>query len=457
MGQVDHTFKLANYLANLTYDDLPPQVIDQAKKSILNSLGCGIGYCLHGPAEKAFSIIQEDGNGTTATLLGRRQRASIDNAVLINGIALTTADYDDTHLKTVIHPAGTSLAALLSWGEAYHMSNRDFILAFVCGVETQCAVGNAISPSHYAQGWHVTGTTGSFGAAAAISKARKLDPYQFAAALGHSASMASGIRAMFGVDTKTLHMGRGAQNGILAARLAAGGFQSCPSAIEAWAQLVSTTIHVESISSLVETGTYEMLENTFKPYPCGIVIHPLIDAAVEAHSTLRWGSVQDQSHSTITVRDIESIEATVNPQCVRLCSVRHPKTGLETIFSLYHGIAVGLLYGCAGPDQFSDEGCNDPLVNELRDQIKVQTSSDLADDAAILMVKLIGKEEQVFHVEHATGSLARPMDIEQLERKFIALSSGILGRQRATEIMEECWNLERVADMADFVGKLAPS
>lgn len=151
-AQVDHTFKLAKYLAGLAYDDLPPQVIDQARKSILNAIG-GIGYCFHGPADKAFSVIQEAGTSSEATILGRKERARLEDAVLVNGICLTTADFDDTHLKTVIHPSGTSLAALLSWCETYPMSGREFILAFVCGVEAQCAIGNAISPSHYAKGW----------------------------------------------------------------------------------------------------------------------------------------------------------------------------------------------------------------------------------------------------------------------------------------------------------------
>lgn len=271
--------------------------------------------------------------------------------------------------------------------------------------------------------------------------------------------MASGIRAMFGVDTKTLHMGRGAQNGILAARLAANGFQSCPSAIEAWARLVSTSIGEESISNLADTGTYEILENTFKPYPCGIVIHPLIDAALEAHKTIVRDSTQSQSSTspTILAEQVESIQATVNPQCVRLCSVRHPSTGLETIFSLYHGIAVGILYGHAGPAEFSDEGCKDAIVTGMRDKILAITSSEMEDDAAILKVKLLNQDEQVFHVEHATGSLARPMSTEQLEEKFMALSSGILGSQKAAQIVRDCWRLENIADMADFVRELAPA
>jgi 2-methylcitrate dehydratase PrpD len=153
MDGLDNTFALAQYLSHLSYDNLPEQVVLQAKNSVLNALGCGIGYSHHGPAQKAMSMVETNSGPGVATMLGRSQHASIENAMLINGIALTTADYDDTHLRTVIHPSGTPLAALISFAEANHMTGKDFLLAFVCGVETQCAVGNAISPSHYRDGW----------------------------------------------------------------------------------------------------------------------------------------------------------------------------------------------------------------------------------------------------------------------------------------------------------------
>ncbi|KAK5056172.1 hypothetical protein LTR84_012725 [Exophiala bonariae] len=458
MADVDHTFLLAEFLSGLTYEDLPSEVIQQAKKSILNALGCGLGYAQHGPAEKAFLLIQNGRSCEDATILGRRQRASVENAILINGIAMTTADYDDTHLKTVIHPSGTSLAALLSWAEVNHMAGKDFLLAFICGVEAQCAVGNAVSPAHYRDGWHITGTTGTFGAAACIAKAMKLDANQFAAALGHSASMAAGIRAMFGTDTKTLHMGRGAQNGLLVAELASHGFASCSRAIESWARLVSTTVNEDASSALTRGGGYQILENTFKPYPCGIVIHPLIDAALEAHRAAgEYSASTSAGGSAEKVTGIEKINATVSPQCVRLCSVRHPTTGLETIFSLYHGIAVALVHGQAGPAQFSDPACKDQANKQLRDKIEVQIDENLAEDSASLEILFADGQERTFHVEHAIGSLARPMTSEQLEDKFVDLASGVLGRRQADQVIERCWSLNRVPDMQDFIALLVPS
>lgn len=157
MGDVDHTLLLAEFLSKLTYDDLPPDVVLQAKKSILNVIGCGLGYARHGPAEKAFTMIQSRQESNEATILGRNERASVENAMLINGIAMTTADFDDTHLRTVNHPSGTSVAALLSWAETETLTGKDFLLAFVCGLEVQCAVANTVVPAHYRDGWYVFG------------------------------------------------------------------------------------------------------------------------------------------------------------------------------------------------------------------------------------------------------------------------------------------------------------
>jgi len=210
---------------------------------------------------------------------------------------------------------------------------------------------------------------------------------------------------------------------------------------------------------LARGGTFQILENTFKPYPCGIVIHPLIDAALQGHEIFRGRKASEpgpvQADQIIDLATIQKIEATVNPQCVRLCSVRHPATGLETVFSLYHGIAVGLLYGQAGPIQFSDKGCKDESARQIRDKIQVHADETLADDAAVLKLTFVDEQEQVISIDHARGSLANPMSDEQLEAKFLDLSSGILGEVKAREVIAKCWNIQEVSDMGDFVRTLA--
>ncbi len=270
--------------------------------------------------------------------------------------------------------------------------------------------------------------------------------------------MASGIRAMFGSDTKTLHAGRGAQNGILAGLLAQEGFSSCNEAIEAWASLVSSTVDTAAVSAISRGGPWQILENTFKPYPCGIVIHPLIDGCLELYSIFttieRHGT--DTTHlGPHSLSDIENVEVIVNPQCVRLCNVRHPRTELETIFSLYHGCAVALVYGKAGPVEFKN-GLEDAVVASVRDLIEVRVDDQLRDDQAWLRFWSrsrpgIALKTRSIHIEHATGSLARPMTKQQVEGKFIDQAVGCIGLERAQKAMDACSRLDAIEDVSSFV------
>lgn len=293
-----------------------------------------------------------------------------------------------------------------------------------------------------------------------MAKLLHLPANQFADALGHGASMASGIRAMFGTDTKTLHAGRGAQNGIIAANLAQNGFASCASPIEAWARLVSTTIDEEAVSAVANGGPWQILENTFKPYPCGIVIHPAIDAALEMFEhNLRVHRLHDQAGPE-SLEDIASIEAVVTPQCVRLCNVRHPRTGLETIFSLYHGIAVSLVHGRAGPAEFSDAVANDPTVTRIRDMIVVKTDGSLRENEAWLYFSSISKQnagqrDTAHHIMHATGSLDKPMTQDQLEKKYLEQASKCVGPEKAHAALEMSKRLDLIEDIGQFVDLLA--
>lgn len=295
-----------------------------------------------------------------------------------------------------------------------------------------------------------------------MAKLLGLPPKQFSDALGHAASMASGTRAAFGTDTKTLHMGRGAQNGIIASLLAQSGFSSYSSPIEAWARLVSSTVNPSLISEKARDGPWQILDNTFKPYPCGIVIHPLIDGCLEVFSSFSTDGEKKKSNSgemPTSLREIDSIEVVVNSQCVRLCNVRHPRSGLETIFSLYHGCAVALVHGKAGVAEFSDAMATaDPEVRRIRDIISVRTDDSIRDDEALLFITTneTGKASSTsVHVDHATGSLARPMTRDALNEKFLGQAESCMSSTSATRVVEMCWKLDAESDVSGFVSSLS--
>lgn len=465
----DRTLDLATFLSSLSYDDLPDEVKNMAKESILNSIGCGLSSAILEPSKKMFAALDVTGKEPRpVTLLGRPERASVDDAALLNGLAMTARFYDDTHMGTIVHPSGTPLAAVLAFAEANHMSGERVILAFVVGVETQLAVASALGLSPYKKGWHLTSITGTFGATAAVAKLMDLSPEKFAQALGHASSMASGSRGVFATDTLIMHAGRGAQNGILAAYLAREGFGSTTHALEKWVQLISVGDSDASlVSALVDTKSVDerkwmILDNAFKPYPCGIVIHPIIDAGVKAHefffkstdSPIQGKSPQD------AIEIFPQIEATVTPLTEQLCGVRHPKEFMHMIFSTYHGLAVGLVYGKGGIKEFSENVASDAIITELRDRITLKTDNSLGDDQASVTFSYTtptGGGEKKIYIEHATGSLPNPMTPEQLETKFLDQAIvGNIDRGNIVKAIKQLWNLEKIGDVGSLMRNLVP-
>ncbi|KAE8847938.1 hypothetical protein PTNB73_01780 [Pyrenophora teres f. teres] len=276
------TLQLATWATNLTYASLPPGVLATANKSFYNWAGCAIGGFASQPAPQIAlnTTLSQFSGPPTSSVLGANGFISLSYAdaqtvALINGIVSHIDDYDDTHLETIIHPTGPVASALLAIAEAYGpVTGHDFITAFTAGIEAECKLGLAVSPEHYDIGWHITSTTGSIGAAVSVGKLLGLSTTHIQHAIG--------MQEFFGSDTKALHIGRAAQAGMLAALLARNGYTSSLHALEAkygWLHVVSTRENATAYFDQLGT-IWEVEKNTFKPYPCGIVTHPTIDAAI---------------------------------------------------------------------------------------------------------------------------------------------------------------------------------
>src|SRR5271157_6132317 len=218
------TLALARFVATADPERLPGPVRHEAQRALVNFLGCAIGASRHDAVNRAIAALSPFSGPAQASLLGRPERLDCLHAALINGMASHTFDFDDTHLKTIIHPSGPVAAALLALAEYLPVSGGAWIHAFVLGVEVECRIGNAVYPSHYDVGWHITGTCGVFGSAAACGKLLRLSEQQMIWALGIAASQPVGLKVQFGSMTKSFHPGRAAQNGLTAALLAQQGF-----------------------------------------------------------------------------------------------------------------------------------------------------------------------------------------------------------------------------------------
>ncbi len=439
---------LARYVVQAKFEDIPSPARREAVRSLVNWVGCSVGGCQHETVNRALLALQPFAGSAQASILGRRDRTDILNAALLNGISGHVFDFDDTHLKTIIHPAGPVASALLALAEYRPFSGNEFLHAFILGVEVECRIGMAVYPTHYDVGWHISGTAGVFGAAAATGKILELDLQQMTWALGIAGTQSSGFREMFGTMCKSFHVGRAAQNGLLSALLAQRNFTSSDKVLEAprgFAHVMSTARDFSAITEGLGT-TFEILFNTYKPFACGIVIHPAID-----------GCIQLRNEHELTGEEIERIDLEVAPLVLELTGKRTPQVGLEGKFSVYHSVAAAILRGVAGEREYSDSCVTDPKVIALRDRVNATIDPALRDDEAHVLVTLINGEVLKWHVEHAIGSLYRPMSNADLDAKFRGLTADILSREEADRLLNLCWNVEDLSEVADIAKATIPS
>ena len=433
----DVTRTLARHIVSAKPSDLPAPVRKEAARTLLNWVGCSVGGSRHETMGIAISALAAFSGPAQASILGRKERLDILHAALINGISSHVLDFDDTHSHNIIHPAGPVISAILALSEHRPVSGNDFVNALVLGVDVECRIGNSVYPKHYDAGWHITGTAGVFGAAAACGKLLALSELQMLWALGLAATQPVGLQEMFGSMTKSFHPGRAAQNGLTAALLASKNFTSSEQSLEAkygWTNVVSTAHNYDDITKNLGES-FEISKNTYKPFACGVVMHPTID-----------GCIQLRTENKLTADEIDHVELRVHPLVIQLTSKKSPQTGLEGKFSIYHAASVALVEGGGGIDQFSDRAVRDRTIAALRDRVSTVVDSSLHEDQVrITLTTKTGRRLEKF-VEHAVGSLDHPMSDKDLEAKFTGLTTGILSTDRQRRLMDLCWTVDRLPE-----------
>lgn len=441
----DITRRLARFVVAARFEDLPGAVRREAGRSILNWMGCAVGGSRHETVEIAVAAVKPWAGAPQATLLGRTERLDIMRAAFVNGISSHVFDFDDTDLSTAVHPSAPVLPALLAFAEQRPVSGRDLVTAMVLGFEAECRIARAVQPAHGAIGWHPTGTTGVFGSAVAMGRLLGLDEARMCHAIGLAATQPVGIREMFGSMTKSFHPGRSAENGMLAAFLAEKGYTSSAAGLEArrgWANLVSANHDL----TVVTTGlgeTWEIMRNTYKPYACGLVVHPAID-----------GCIQLRDEHGLTADLIERIDLDVEPMVLELTGKRTPATGLEGKFSIYYVAALAIVAGRAVEADFADVMVRRADLVALRERVTATADPQVGKAQARVRIRLKDGRMLERFVEHALGSLERPMSDRALEAKLVELASGILPADRTRRLIDLCRGAEGLADAGD-IGRAA--
>jgi 2-methylcitrate dehydratase PrpD len=425
------TSELVENCLNTKFEDIPTDVVNHAKLCLLNWASVAVGGSRHEAVEILMRIAGDLNVALQVSILGRAEKMDLLWASLVNGTTSHVHDFDDTHLETLNHPGSVIAPVCFALAEKLDLSGREVLRAFILGMEANMRIGNAVSPSHYDVGWHITSTAGVFGAAVAAGILLGLDKTQMVYALGIAATQASGLLEMLGTMTKLLHAGKAAQNGLLAALLAERGLDSSLRALES-PRGFAAVFAPESDLSKVNSGwgrDWELLKVAFKPYPCGIVLHPVIDACLLLRAEIK-------------PEDVRSIELFVCPYTLILTGKENPRTGLEAKYSVRHVAALAFHFGEASIEQFTDEGLFAPAVQALSEKIIPKVDEAIRDDEVLVRLTRADGAVREVHIPHATGSKDNPMTAAQLTAKFMTLSRDILDREKAVEFTERLARLE---------------
>jgi len=435
---------IAEYVSDVKYADLPESVRHEGVRAFLNWLGCALGGHRHGSVDVAARALAPFSGPPQATVLGRGARYDILLASCLNCLSSSVNTYDDTHAEAMVHPTGPVAAAILAIAEWQKISGPDFIVALCLGIEMECRLSKAVSvaPACGSIAWSQTGIAGGFGAAIAVGKLLGLNKKQLTWAMGTALSQAAGFRAMHG--SMNLHMmhARTAPSGIQSALLARGGFTSSEAAIDGKFGFASVFSERPNLGALTKDlgSIFELSANTYKPYPCGIVIHPIIDACLQLRSKL-----------TQMADPIVQVQIKAYREVLTLTYRKQPKDALEAQVSVYYWAAVALLKGRAGLAELGAEFLTDASIAALQERIQVETDASMAIDQAEVTVTAASGQIFDMRVQHCEGSLESPMTDEQLEGKFRMQSLAAVGPAALDRLVNDCWRLEELSDVTHVI------
>jgi 2-methylcitrate dehydratase PrpD len=439
------TERLATMVTDTRWDDLPAQVTHQAKRSLMNFFAVALTGCRDATIETALQSLAGFSGGRQATLIGRRERIDSLSATFLNAAGANVLDFCDTHVPTAIHPTASLAPALLAVAETRPVTGRDLALAFVLGQEVECRIGLAMSPSHYNRGWHITSTCGVFGAAAGSGKLLGLDTAQMVWALGLAATQAAGLCECLGTPAKSVSVGNAARNGLWSALLAAQNFAGPAEPLNGAQGYYHALAETPNLAALTERlgESWEIMATAYKPYPCGFVMHPVLDCVLD------WRREHPQAN-------VEKVLVTGNPLLAARADRPNVSTGRESQISVQHAVAAALVTGNAGLEQFTDACVNDPAVLAMRGKVEVLRDASFATVAASVIVTTADDKTHRLSQPAARGSETNPMSDNDLEEKLRAAAAGWNPRHDIEPLIEAIWRLDASPDVSSLAALTVP-
>jgi len=434
--------RLAAYIAGTAGRNLPPEIVDAAKKALLDYTGCVIGAVHENVSVATRKTVEEwGGTGKAQIFLGGTTAPAL--AALANGAMAHAMDYDDSHTGGTGHPSGPCWSATLAIAGHHGLGETQALSAFVTGFEVMAKLGGGGPPgvgrSLQRRGLHPTSVFGRAGAAAAASALLGHDERQAACALGVAATTAGGLLGSFGTDSKPFHAGKAAMDGILAAQLAGNGFVSATQLYEVEGGLLDAFIQNREVEvpPLDFEETWEILVNGFKPYACCRATQP---------STQTARKLADR----VAGKEIAKVRARVHANAVITAGKRNPKTPLEGKFSVPFCIALGLRGYRAVYTDFSDTTMQDAAVMDLVPKVELEVVQDQPPYMASLDVHLASGEVLHERTDVVLGHPDNPMGWDALLDKFEGLTQPVLGAEKAQALYECIRGFDKPDSLAAF-------
>ena len=454
------TQQIADFVTTLQYDSLSSDLLLMVKRSILD----GLAVIMAGSTTQTSRLIRNYLEDTKvdgkSRVLGSSISTSAQLAALANGISGHVMDYDDTQLSSLpnrvygllTHPTVPPLAGVLALSQEIECTIDQILIAYCIGLEVECKIAEAINPNHYKRGFHSTGTIGIFGVTVVAAKLFGLSNIQIRYALGIAASKSAGLRVNFGTMMKPYHAGAAAENGIVAAKLARLGYKADPNALDGeWGffQVSGGGVDADLIRdklgnpwSILEPGI------SVKPYPCGSLAHPSMDAILDL--VVEFNITPDQ---------IEEVKLGTNSNVLAALRYNEPKDELEAKFSIPFCLGILILDRKAGIEQFTLERVKSPDVLDMMPKIKAYLDESIEAMGferirSVVEIKL--KSGKTFHKEAFTsrGTPERPMSVDELNRKFRECTSGILTSNNIEKSINTVWNIEKEKNLERLISML---
>ena len=444
-----HSRNLAKFVCGSVWADIAPAVRHEALRSLINYFAAALAAANDPTVDKAIRVMLPFAGDNKASLIGRRERFDLLHAAAINAMAANVYDFDDTHIPTIVHPTAPVAAALFALAQTRVVSGHDFLLAFVLGVEIECRIANAISPGHYARGWHITSTCGVFGAAAATAKILGLNEQQMGWALGNAAAQSAGLVETLGSSAKSISVGNSARNGLMSALLAQQGFEGPAAPLDGkfgWLKVVSDVIDWPQLDG--EQGQWQLQRNTYKPYPCGVVLNPVIDACLELAAMPEFAQ---RDIATIT-----RITLTGHPLLRQRTDRPGVSNGRQSQVSAQHTVSVVLIRRRAGLPEFSDAAVADARVRALGAKVCFTDAAGMHVDTAKVTLTYSDGHTLSTHIAAARGSLQKPLTDIELEAKLLALCQYGQSGVNANALAASVWSLAQSRNVADTLLLASP-